>query len=706
MWHSLYRGGLVVGLGVLVLVIAGAVVAAPTGRAAPAGRSAPVIRSDVASPIVRSMASAPQAVSIAPNFSVVMSAVVPSGLTSPVGVANAGDGSGRLFIVEQTGAIRVLKQGVLNSTPFFSVTDKISCCGERGLLSVAFDPAYQTNGVFYVYYTALNGDVTIERYTVAIPASDVASIVSSASILVVAHPAGNHNGGQLQFGSDGYLYAGLGDGGGGNDLHGPIGNGQNPAVLLGKILRLNVRGVPTYTIPASNPFTQTVGYRPEIWALGVRNPWRFSFDRGTGDLYIGDVGQNCWEEISYQPASSHGGENYGWRNEEGFRLFDPNSPGDFNCNQPVSTLITTTKPITAYVHPIGSAVTGGYVYRGQQYPWMRGVYFYSDSGSGIIWAVQQVSPGVWSGSQKLDTSYGVTAFGEDESGELYVTDYGQGRLFKITSPSPINFATSSKSASASQVTAGSTVTYTIVVRNTGLPFYDTVRVTDTLPAGLSYVAGSLAATSGVIDASGAPTLKWSGTMSITPTSIVTITFRALVAAEANSIVTNTATIDPVLNPPLTRSATITVTPSGPNLTGSTKQVSTGSARWNDVLTYTIVLRNSGEPFTHVLRNSGEPFTQTVRVTDTVPGGLNYLTGSFAATSGTPDASSVPILKWSGVMSATPVITLTYAVTVATTSTTLVSNTALINPGYAPPFARTASLIVNPRYVFLPLMLHQ
>ena len=295
----------------------------------------------------------------------------------------------------------------------------------------------------------------------------------------------------------------MGDGGNSNDEgsgHAPEGNGQSPATLLGKMLRLNVRGVPTYTVPPTNPFTQTAGYKPEIWSLGWRNPWRFSFDRATGDLYVGDVGQNCWEEISYEPAGSPGGKNYGWRMEEGFRQFDPNDA--FNCSMPVSTLATTTKPITAYNHNFGSAVTGGYVYRGQQYPWLRGVYFYSDSGSGRLWAIQQISPGVWSGSEKLDTSYGITAFGEDENGELYVTDYGQGRILKITSPSPINFSTSSKSASASQVTTGSTVTYTIVVRNTGVPFYDTVRVTDTVPAGLSYVAGSLAASSGAIDASG------------------------------------------------------------------------------------------------------------------------------------------------------------------------------------------------------------
>jgi uncharacterized repeat protein (TIGR01451 family) len=452
-----------------------------------------------------------------------------------------------------------------------------------------------------------------------------------------------------------------------------------------------------YIIPPSNPFTQTAGYKPEIWSLGWRNPWRFSFDRATGDMYVGDVGQNCWEEISYESASGPGGKNYGWRVEEGLRLFVPNVS---NCDDmPVSTLVTTTKPITAYGRSLGNVVTGGYVYRGQQYPWMRGVYFYGDSGSGRLWAIQQISPGVWSGSQKIDTSLGMTAFGEDETGELYVTHYGNpntpgtGGIYKITSPSPIDFSTSSKSASTSQATTGNTVTYTIVVRNTGVPFYDTVRVTDTVPAGLSYVAGSLAATSGIIDASGAPTLKWSGTMSTTPTSIVTITYQALVTAESLQLITNTATIDPILNPPLTRSTTITAIPSGPDLSGSTKQVSTNSARVNDVLTYTLILRNSGQAF-----------IQTVRVTDTLPAGLSYLPGSLAATSGTPDASSVPTLKWSGVMSTTPVVTVTFAVSVTTPDTTTIVNTAAIDPGYASPFTRTALIVVNPFELLLPLIL--
>jgi uncharacterized repeat protein (TIGR01451 family) len=682
MLRTIGRVGAALGLTALVLMLAGNVLAVP------------VARSGAAQPI--GAGAQPQAAAIAPDFTIVMSTVVGSGgLNQPVGITHGGDGSGRLFVVEQGGYIRVIRQGVVLPTPYLTLTNRVVCCSERGLLGLEFDPDFESNGTFYVNYTTsaagFNGDTVVARYQVANPAADTANVLTVTHVITIDQPESNHNGGDLHFSPiDDYLYIGMGDGGGSNDQHGAIGNGQNPAALLGKMLRLNVRGVPTYTIPPTNPFTQTAGYRPEIWSVGWRNPWRFSFDRATGDMYVGDVGQNCWEEISYEP-SGQGGRNYGWRHEEGFRRFDP---GDaFNCSLPVSTLVTTTKPITAYGRSLGSATTGGYVYRGQQYPWLRGAYFYSDSGSGRIWAIQQISPGVWSGSEKLDTSYGITAFGEDENGELYVTDYGQGRIFKITSPSPINFSTSSKSASANQVPTGSTVTYTIVLRNTGVPFYDTVRVTDSVPGGLSYVAGSLAASSGSIDASAQPTLKWNGTMSTMPTSIVTITYRALVTASSIQPITNTVTIDPALNPPFTRSTSITVTISGPDLNGSTKQASATNAHWNEVLTYTIALRNSGQSF-----------TQTVRVTDTLPAGLVYVPGTLTATSGTPNASSAPTLTWSGVMSVTPVVTVTFAATVTTPNAATIVNTATINPGYGSLLTRTASIVVNPYELFLPLIL--
>lgn len=669
----------VMGLTALALLAAVSVLALPAARSDMA-RSAPI-----------ELRVQPQAVSIAPEFSIVLSEVVGAGrLNQPVAIANAGDGSGRLFVLERPGYIRVITNGTLLATPYLALNDKVeSSKGEQGLLGLAFDPDFETNGTFYVNYTTnasgFESDTVIARYQVLNPSADTANVLTVTHIITIDQPENNHNGGNVLFGPDGYLYIGMGDGGGGGDQHGPIGNAQNPEALLGKMLRLNVRGVPTYTVPASNPFTQTAGYKPEIWAMGLRNPWRFSFDRVTGDLYIGDVGQGCWEEIDYQPASSHGGENYGWRLEEGFRLYN----GSVSCNnQLVSTLITTTKPITAYGHSLGSAVTGGFVYRGQQYPWMRGVYFYSDSGSGRIWTAQQIAPNVWSTVQKLPPGPNITAFGEDENGELYVADYGQGRILKITSPSPINFAGSSKKVSANIAVPGDVVTYTIVLSNSGLPFYETVRVTDTLPAGLTYVSDSLTATLGMVEAS-APVLKWSGVMS--STRLVTVTFRALVTAQTGQMITNAAVIDPVINQPLIRTAPLTV--KAVDLSTSQKRSSTTRAWFGDSVTYTLALKNTGDPFAPI-----------VRVTDTLPPGLSYRSGTLTATLGSVDDSAAPVLKWSGVLSDVGVVTVTYVVTVSTSAPAALSNSAIVAAGTLPAFTRSAVVIANPFELFLPLVL--
>jgi uncharacterized repeat protein (TIGR01451 family) len=652
----------------------------------------PAARSDAARPI--EMGAQPQAVSIAPDFAVVLSAVLPSGLTRPVGIANAGDGSGRLFVVEQGGYIRIIKGGDLLGAPYLDLSGRVVCCGERGLLGLEFDPDFEMNGTFYVNYTTNAqgsiGHTVVARYQVASPASDVANVLTVTHVITIEQPETNHNGGDLHFSPiDGYLYIGMGDGGGGGDQHGTIGNGQDPKARLGKMLRINVRGVPTYTAPASNPFTQTADYKPEIWALGFRNPWRFSFDRATGDLYVGDVGQNCWEEIDYQPGSSHGGENYGWRIMEGFRPFNLSNFGD--CEQSPIAPLGITLPITAYGRSSGSAVTGGYVYRGRQYPWMRGVYFFSDSGSGRIWTAQQIAPGVWSTAEKPPSGLSITAFGEDENGELYVTKYagnGAGGIYKITSPSPINFAGSSKKVSANVAVPGDSVTYTIVLSNSGLPFYETVRVTDTLLAGLAYVSDSLTATLGAVEAV-APMLKWSGVMS--STRLVTITYRASVTAQTGQVITNAAVIDPAINPPLIRIAPLTV--KAVDLSTSQKRSSTTRAWFGDSVTYTIALRNTGDPF-----------APTVRITDTLPPGLNYRSGTLTATLGSVDASAAPVLKWSGVLSDVGTVTVTYVATVSTSAPAALSNSAIIAAGTLPTFTRSSVVIANPFESFLPLVM--
>lgn len=364
--------------------------------------------------------------SMPPRWPVIALTPVVSDVAQPVYVTHAGDGSGRLFIVEREGAIRIFKNNVLLPTPFLDITSRIeSVYPERGLLSVAFPPNYATVNHFYVYYTQkTTGDLIISRFQLS-PDPDVANALSETVVLTIAHTINpNHNGGQLQFGpADGYLYLATGDGGSGGD---PPNNAQNHNSLLGKMLRLDVEtgNPPTYTIPASNPYTATAGYRPEIWALGLRNPWRFSFDRETHDLYIGDVGQDRYEEVDLQSAASHGGENYGWRILEGFSCFNPSHA----CVPPAQY----SPPITMYDHSLGCAVVGGNVYRGTRLVLPRGIYFYSDNCSGRIWGLK-FNGSTWDGSQLFNKGYAVSSFGEDEEGNLYVCDIDAGIVYRIDS---------------------------------------------------------------------------------------------------------------------------------------------------------------------------------------------------------------------------------------------------------------------------------
>jgi glucose/arabinose dehydrogenase len=344
---------------------------------------------------------------------------IASGLQSPVYVTDAGDGSGRLFIVEQAGRIRVVKNGVLLPAPFLDIRSLVASGGERGLLSVAFHPQFKTNGVFVVDYTRASntpadvGDTVIARYAVTSPLSDVADRNSGQALLIINQPQPNHNGGLVKFGPDGHLYIGMGDGGGGGDVgsgHAPEGNGQSLKTLLGKILRIDIGATGPYTVPADNP-NLGAGARREIWAYGLRNPWRFSFDRAAGDLYIADVGQNAWEEIDFQPASSTGGVNYGW----------PVWEGNHRYRSGVA-LGGDTRPIAEYGHVNGAcSVTGGYVYRSVKIPALSGFYIFGDYCNGHLWTLVKFG-GVWRLSSLRDTSYVISSFGEDSAGELYLVD--------------------------------------------------------------------------------------------------------------------------------------------------------------------------------------------------------------------------------------------------------------------------------------------
>jgi glucose/arabinose dehydrogenase len=358
---------------------------------------------------------------------------VVTGLSSPVDITHAGDGSGRLFITLQGGRVVIFDGVQILSPPFLDINSLVSSGGERGLLGAAFHPNYVGNGFFYVSYTDTAGDSVIARYSVSLDPNR-ADPTSGVILLTIPQPFSNHNGGQLHFGPDGYLYIGIGDGGSGGD---PQNNGQDLGTLLGKILRIDVDSGFPFTVPPDNPFVGVVGAREEIWSFGLRNPWRFSFDRLTGDMFIGDVGQNSWEEVDFQPANSTGGENYGWRLMEGNNCFNP----AINCNNGTLTL-----PILVYDHSVGCSVTGGYLYRGSKNPNLNGLYLYGDFCSGLIWGAQEDGLGGWNTTVLLDTNFSISTFGEDESGEIYFAHLSatDGTIYQV-----VQSTSSTNSASAS-----------------------------------------------------------------------------------------------------------------------------------------------------------------------------------------------------------------------------------------------------------------
>ena len=329
-----------------------------------------------------------------------------SGLQRPVDLQT--DGSGRLFVLEKPGRIRIIENDQLIETPFLDISDRVGSGGnEQGLLGLAFHPQYAQNGRFFVNYTDKNGDTVLERFQVSSD-PNVADPNSEVKILGVDQPFANHNGGGLVFGPDGYLYAGLGDGGSQGD---PFGNAQNTGVLLGKILRLDVDSVEPYAVPADNPFGN------EVWAYGLRNPWRFSFDKSTNDLYIADVGQNTWEEIDFLPAGSPGGTNFGWNFREGAHDYKGGGPAGM------------VEPVAEYSHSEGGcSVTGGYVYRGSLPEW-NGIYLYADYCKGLIWGLIQ-SDGGWQSQPLFDLDVTITSFGQDSSGELYILS-DSGSIFRL-----------------------------------------------------------------------------------------------------------------------------------------------------------------------------------------------------------------------------------------------------------------------------------
>lgn len=351
---------------------------------------------------------------------------VAGGFSQPLLVLGAGDGSGRLFVAEKGGLLKVVRDGTVLDEAYLDLTDAVSTDSERGLLGVVFPEGFAEHGRFYVSYTDTRGTSTLSRF---LATGDRADRESETVLLQVVQPYANHNGGHIVFGPDGYLYTSFGDGGSGGD---PMGNGQDTFTLLGSMLRIDVGETPDspvdpsadeYGIPPDNPFADGEDALPEIWSYGLRNPWRFSFDRMTGDLWIGDVGQNAVEEVNFQPASSRGGENWGWNLFEGTAPY----PGDRSIAEAEGEFAW---PIVEYRHPIGRSVTGGFVYRGSAYPEMNGVYLYGDFVTGRVWGLVRDAGGGAETRELAETGMQVVSFGEDDEGELYLVDFS-GSVYRV-----------------------------------------------------------------------------------------------------------------------------------------------------------------------------------------------------------------------------------------------------------------------------------
>jgi glucose/arabinose dehydrogenase len=342
---------------------------------------------------------------------------VARGFRNPLLVTHAGDGSGRLFVVEQGGRVRVVRGGRVESEPFLDIADRLDTDrGERGLLGLAFAPDFASSGAFYIAQTAPGPEVRVVRFRVR-AGSARADPGSAEVVLAMSDPASNHNGGGIVFGPDGHLWVGTGDGGSAGD---PWDNARDRGSLLGKMLRLDVSRSP-YGIPPDNPWAKG-GARPEIWAIGLRNPWRFSFDRATGELWIGDVGQFAWEEIDVEDPKRGGGLHYGWRTMEGRHCFSPRKGCDPEGLQ---------APIHEYGHGEGCSVTGGYVYRGRALPALAGTYLFGDFCSGTLWGLTRDAAGRAAVRILARTGLAISSFGEDEAGEVYLCDHAGGAIYRI-----------------------------------------------------------------------------------------------------------------------------------------------------------------------------------------------------------------------------------------------------------------------------------
>lgn len=564
---------------------------------------------------------------------------------SPVDISHAGDN--RLFIVEQVGRIRVtpLDPTTTQSSLFLNISDRVISGGEMGLLGLAFHPNYAQNGYFYVNYTHDSGQLVtrISRFQVTAD-PNVADPNSELILLQFAQPASNHNGGDLNFGPDGYLYIGNGDGGSAGD---PWNNGQTMTALLGKMLRLDVDGggLPPdcdpdgqYTIPADNPFVAVANACGEIWHAGVRNPWRFSFDRLTGDLFIADVGQGTWEEVNFQPAGDAGGKNYGWRCYEG------NHP--YNLTGCSFLPSTYTFPVTEYSHSGGNcSITGGYMYRGREYPGLQNYYYYGDYCSGRIWGLTYTDD-TWSSTQLLQPG-GMETFGEDACGGVYVNQGGKIYRLRETGATPQANPCLSKSGPA-VVDYGDLITYTIRLNNTGPTAETAVTVTDTLPSGTTYVSG------GTLNGQ---TVTWNlGDLPAYSSTAVQLVIRA-------------TSQQPIVNAEYGLSG---ATGFVPGLRAVTTAVRLPSLNISKTGPHSVA---AGAPITYTLtvENNGLAPATNLHITDTLPLGATYISG------GTLNGADI---SWPvDTLDAAETVSVQFVVT-ATTTITNVHYAVLAEDGFA------------------------
>jgi glucose/arabinose dehydrogenase len=386
----------------------------PAATAPPTPFEAPTVAAGLEPPLpeaaLPSPTPAPPAfVTTLPDPSLFAWQRIPGDFRRPVDVQDPGDG--RLFVVEQRGRIRVVQGGAVLPDLFIDLTDRVGVFGnEQGLLGLALHPDFASNGLLYVNYTDLNGDTVISRFQLSADPSR-ADPSSERTLLQYDQPYPNHNGGGMAFGPDGYLYIGSGDGGSAGDPHG---NGQRLDTFLGKLLRIDVDHGDPYAIPPDNPFPS----RPEVWAYGLRNPWRFSFDPLTGDLYIGDVGQNQWEEVDFQAGGSPGGANYGWSILEGTHIYEGGAT------------VGLTLPVAEYSHDVNCSVTGGVVVRDPSLPELEGVYLYGDYCSGLVWGLVRDPSGAWLSAVLFQTGFNISSFGKGQAGEVYLLDHN-GALYRL-----------------------------------------------------------------------------------------------------------------------------------------------------------------------------------------------------------------------------------------------------------------------------------